>query len=64
MQPHQERVVMEKKELDDKLSKLRLFFTNNIYSTLDLDEQERLRRQEDAMHNYSEVLGERIHAFQ
>ena len=63
MQPHQERVVMEKKELDDKLSKLRMFFTSSVFGTIDSDEQNRLRRQENAMHDYSEVLGERIAAF-
>jgi hypothetical protein len=63
MQPHQERVVLEKKELDDKLSKLRLFFTSHVFETLDSNEQSRLRRQENAMHDYSEVLGERIAAF-
>jgi len=63
MQPHQERVVKEKEELDDKLSKLRLFFTHDIFKKLDEDEQDRLKRQEDAMNKYSDVLAERIAAF-
>jgi hypothetical protein len=63
MQPHQERVVQEKKDLDEKLAKLRLFFTGDIFGTLDEDEQNRLKRQENVMHLYSEILGERIAAF-
>ena len=63
MQEFQERVVKEKAELDEKLAKLRLFFTSEIFYTLSDEEQERLNRQENAMTEYSEVLGERINAF-
>lgn len=63
MQPHQERVVQEKADLDEKLSKLRLFFTTSTFVGLDEAEQDRLRSQEGAMHTYSEILGERIAAF-
>ena len=38
MQPHQERVVKEKAELDEKLSKLRLFFTSPTFSTVNVEE--------------------------
>jgi len=64
MQPHQERVVKEKAELDEKLSKLRLFFTSPTFSTVNVEEQDRLKRQEEAMHTYSEILGERINGFE
>jgi len=63
MHPYQERVVHEKEELDEKLSKLRLFFTSSIFSGLTEDEQERLRVQENAMDKYSQVLGERLAHF-
>ena len=63
MQPHQERVVTEKTELDGKLDKLNLFFTTKIYADLPEDEQRRLDRQATIMTRYSEVLGERIAAF-
>jgi hypothetical protein len=63
MQPHQARVVNEKKELDDKLSKLRTFFTGQLFAGLPEDERTRLLRQEKAMHEYSDVLGERIASF-
>lgn len=63
MQEHQKRVVEEKVELDTKLTKLSAFFQNTFFVGLDSAEQERLRRQYDAMLNYSVILGERIAAF-
>jgi len=41
MQPHQQRVVDEKTELDDKLGKLVKFYDTDIYAKL--DEAERVR---------------------
>ena len=64
MLPHQQRVVDEKKELDDKLTKLIQFFDNALFQSISSDEQERLRRQSDIMTQYSVVLGERIAAFE
>lgn len=61
--PHQQRVVDEKNDLDDKLSKLSAFFDNPIFGKLAVDEKQRLVRQEAAMDAYSKVLGERIAAF-
>jgi hypothetical protein len=63
MKPHEERVVKEKEELDEKLSKLRLFFTSETFGEVNANEQARLKRQEEAMNTYSEILGERIAAF-
>ena len=64
MQPHQERVVTEKNELDEKLDKLKAFIEENpIFKTLPHDEQLRLNRQFDAMAEYSHILGQRIDAF-
>ncbi len=64
MQPHQQRVVDEKKELDDKLTKLHAFFTATpTFESLDSAEQSRLRRQAELMGQYSAILGERIAAF-
>lgn len=63
MLPFQQRVVEEKKELDDKLQKLSLFFDTPVYASLDSAEQERLQKQEVAMITYSEILGDRIRAF-
>ena len=63
LQPHQERVVAEKTELSDKLSKLLAFFQSPIFSTLSEAEQSRLRNQARFMDGYSAVLAERIAAF-
>lgn len=64
LQPHQARVVAEKEELDTKLNALSHFIAGGLtFSSLDVDEQTRLRLQKDYMEQYSEVLGERIAAF-
>lgn len=63
MQPHQQRVVDEKAELDERLAKLRGFIGSDIFLNLDAAEQVRLRMQAVHMAAYSKVLGERIEAF-
>jgi hypothetical protein len=60
MQPHQERVVEEKKELDSKRDKLTEFIKGKLFDSLPSDEQERLIRQFRIMEQYSDVLAERI----
>ena len=61
--PHQQRVVDEKRELDDRREKLMAFFSTPIFHGLPESEQIRLERQAVAMRSYSEILGERIAAF-
>lgn len=63
MQPHQQRVVDEKKELDDKLTRLQAFFKTSTFDELDDAERSRLVHQAAIMGEYSTVLGERIAAF-
>lgn len=63
MQPHQQRVVAEKAELDEKIAGLRTFIAGNIYESLTVGERTRLVRQLAHMTAYSNVLGERIAAF-
>lgn len=64
MQPHQQRVALEKLELDDKLQKLSEFIQNShVFKTLPLDERGRLNHQHTVMIEYSTVLAERIAAF-
>lgn len=43
--PHQQRVVAEKAELDEKLNKLEAFFESPIYNKLDCSERKRLQLQ-------------------
>jgi hypothetical protein len=63
MQPHQQRVVDEKTELDEKSSKLNAFFNTAVFDKLSSEEQDRMHRQYELMVQYSAVLGERIAAF-
>ena len=60
MHAYQERVVTEKRELDERADRLEQFIKSR---TLPAVEQERMRRQLVIMRKYSEVLGERIAAF-
>ena len=61
--PHQKRVVDEKSELDQKLSKLSEFLMTTMFASLPEDEQLRLRKQHLIMVEYSEILRQRIEAF-
>ena len=63
LQPHQQRVVTEKAELDEKLTKLNAFGRTALFTSLPADEQGRLNRQHFLMEQYSAILGERIQAF-
>jgi hypothetical protein len=63
--PHQQRVVREKEELDEKLSKLSSFISSPAFVTTVNDENEvaRLVCQEEIMKDYSAILAERIESF-
>ena len=60
MQPHQERVIAEKAELDAKIDKLTAFLKGDVFSTLSEGEQDRMKRQHAHMEAYSGILSERI----
>lgn len=63
--PHQQRVLDEKRELDEKLQKLTAFISSDKFVTIvpDEDERGRLVCQEETMKVYSAILAERIAAF-
>jgi hypothetical protein len=65
LQPHQQRVVTEKTELNEKLTKLSAFISSDSFRTIVKDhaERNRLIKQEQIMKEYSEVLTDRIKAF-
>lgn len=63
LQPHQQRVVEETIQLDEKRVKLLEFTKGEIFSKLAADEQERLIRQLGLMDQYSQVLHERMEHF-
>jgi hypothetical protein len=64
MQEYQQRVVDEKKVLDDKLRALNGFLSGELVTTIRADEQYRMARQAEIMERYSRILGERIKFFE
>lgn len=67
MQPHEERVVAEKRELDEKLSKLKAFCFDPgspVFSKLSPEDRDLLENQYSVMEHYSKILGLRIARFQ
>ena len=63
MRPHEERVIEEKRQLDDKIAKLSEFGKGEIFASLPAEEQGRLNRQHSIMETYSDILSERIASF-
>jgi hypothetical protein len=57
------RVLKEKEDLDEKIAKLSAFTVGYVCAGLPDKERDRLARQLSAMIGYSEILGERIAAF-
>ena len=66
MQPHEERVVTEKRELDEKLAKLKAFCFDPgspVFKELSPVDRDLLEDQYNSMKDYSEILGKRIDRF-
>ena len=64
MAPHQERALVEKQDLDNKIVALEGFVAESpFYRSLPREEKDRLLTQLGIMQNYSAILGERIEAF-
>jgi hypothetical protein len=61
--PHQQRVIDEKRDLDEKLAKLEAVFDTPIFAGLEPAEQQRLHDQAVAMHEYANILADRVDAF-
>jgi len=62
--PHQQRVIDEKRELDEKAAKLSVFIDSNpMFGKLDPAEKERMKEQSAIMWKYSDILSQRIAAF-
>lgn len=64
MQPYQERVVVEHKELHDKIDKLIVFIDSDYFKQLDSDDQSLLKEQLDIMMKYRSILIKRMNRFQ
>jgi hypothetical protein len=63
MQPHQERVIAEQIELQDRLDKLTAFFATDMFKSLPIAEQARMEMQSFYMGGYSDILKARIKKF-
>lgn len=64
LQPHEVRVVEERKELMDKVTKLHTFMNSDFYKTLDEESKKNLEIQEGLMKNYADILLQRIERFE
>ena len=63
MLSYQERLAVEKDELNDRISKLKNFIANNeTFRNLQEAERGRMTRQLEVMTEYSQILAERIKA--
>jgi hypothetical protein len=64
MEDYQNRVVVEKKELDEKIERLNNFINGSIFKNLSPEEASLLHAQYSAMTQYSITLGFRIEVFE
>jgi hypothetical protein len=63
MQPHQERVVIEHKDLSEKLAELDAFCEGDAFKKLDATDRKLLLEQGLAMSDYLRILDHRINRF-
>ncbi len=63
MEPYQERVVADARELEGRIDRLSEFFVTDTYLGIAGDEKVRLRIQIVHMEAYSEILRQRIGAW-
>ena len=63
MEAFQQRVVDEKRELDEKIARLEAFRKGDLYKDLPWEDWALLTRQQVYMQDYSNVLGARIAQF-
>lgn len=63
MEPHQQRVVIEKQELDERRHKLSHFIAEHQYLQLPEEDRELLMNQLFAMNLYASILKMRIKRF-
>ncbi len=63
MEAYQERVIAEKKDLDEKANKLYKFLLADSFDELDEIDKDLLSDQYDAMTEYRIILGKRIERF-
>jgi hypothetical protein len=64
LQPHQQRVVEERNELIEKVTKLHAFTKTETFNSLPDEEQSLLFKQEKEMKKYADILKQRIDVFE
>ena len=64
LQPHEVRVVEERAELMDKITKLHTFMNSGFYQTLNKESHKHFEEQEKVMKSYADVLLKRINCFE
>lgn len=62
-EPHQLRVIQERKDLDWRLGNLVAFFASVRFAMLPQEDNDLLKRQADVMAEYSRILSDRIARF-
>ena len=62
-EPHQQRVVDERNDLDSKLGSLLTFIGTPVFQSLDGADRALLKQQADVMAEYSRILSIRIARF-
>lgn len=63
MEPYQQRVVDERKELEDRIVKLEKFINDKRFNELSYAHQRLLSKQKLIMCDYSDILDARIQLF-
>ena len=63
LQPHQQRVVEEREDLEERLMKLKVFLTSDVFQTLDDTNKDLLETQAVVMGHYLTILTARIALF-
>lgn len=58
------RVIQEKEELDERISKLRLFISTTTFAALPAEDQRLLGQQAMLMCDLSHILSERVERFE
>lgn len=63
LEPHQQRVVEEKQQNDERLTKLIAFNEGPVFARMDQADRQLMLRQQAVMTELSEILGQRIARF-
>lgn len=61
--PHQQRVIAEKAQLDERLAKLNAFMTTSFYESISEVEKYLMKKQSEIMLEYSDIIHGRIVEF-